>query len=286
MSRGATMTSLATSSFDSAAVARRLLRAHKGAAAVPHAEVIGPDAAAAYAVQDATLRGLGPVGGWKVGAKGPSAEPACAPLPAGGLFPSGTTLLGPPWRMRGIELEVAVRLRRDLVPGPGEPEAAMLRDAIEAVLPVIEVVETRLADWRDSPLLAQLADLQSHGGLVLGAARALSPAELDLAPARLAGPALRAARPAAAGRAGRHHRLVHRHVVRARGRACSGPIGGHRAGRVALLEIVPAARERMQLLKRVADRRTYLARYRCAAIFASKASRRARLSAGQYWLRW
>jgi 2-keto-4-pentenoate hydratase len=48
------------------------------------------------------------------------------------------------------------------------------------VLPVIEVVETRLADWRDSPLLAQLADLQSHGGLVLGAARALSPAELDL----------------------------------------------------------------------------------------------------------
>ncbi|HEX9720034.1 MAG TPA: fumarylacetoacetate hydrolase family protein [Ramlibacter sp.] len=174
------MTSLATSSFDSAAVARRLLRAHKGAAAVPHAEVIGPDAAAAYAVQDATVRGLGPVGGWKVGAKGPSAEPACAPLPAGGLFPSGTTLLGPPWRMRGIELEVAVRLRRDLVPGPGEPEAAMLRDAIEAVLPVIEVVETRLADWRDSPLLAQLADLQSHGGLVLGAARALSPAELDL----------------------------------------------------------------------------------------------------------
>lgn len=147
---------------------------------MPHADVLAPNAAAAYAVQDATVSGLGPVGGWKVGAKGPSAEPACAPLPAGVLFESGATLLGPPWRMRGIEVEVAVRLGRDLVPATAEPDTATVRDAIEAVLPVIEVVETRLADWRDSAPLAQLADLQSHGGLVIGRASAMNPRELDL----------------------------------------------------------------------------------------------------------
>ncbi|MEO7390907.1 MAG: hypothetical protein ABIU58_01955, partial [Ramlibacter sp.] len=44
----------------------------------------------------------------------------------------------------------------------------------------IEVVETRLADWRDSPPLAQLADLQSHGALVLGAPSSMPLLQLDL----------------------------------------------------------------------------------------------------------
>src|SRR3546814_6882211 len=38
--------------------------------------------AQAYAIQDAVADLLGPVGGWKVGAKGPDAQPNCAPLPA------------------------------------------------------------------------------------------------------------------------------------------------------------------------------------------------------------
>jgi 2-keto-4-pentenoate hydratase len=177
---GIAMTPMTASSFDIAAVARRLIRAHNGAVALPHAQVLPPDAAAAYAVQDETMRGLGPIDGWKVGAKGPTMEPACAPLPASGLFPTRATLLGPPWRMRGIEVEVAVRLGRDLVPVDGELDVAIMREGIECLLPVIEVVETRLADWRDSAPLAQLADLQSHGGLVIGEPSALSPSALDL----------------------------------------------------------------------------------------------------------
>jgi 2-keto-4-pentenoate hydratase len=148
--------------------------------ALLHDQVLAPDAGAAYAVQDETMRGLGPIGGWKVGAKGPRVEPACAPLPASGLFVTGATLLGPLWRMRGIEVEVAVRLGRDLIAAGGEPDAATVRDAIECVLPVIEVVETRLVDWRDSAPLAQLADLQNHGGLVIGEPSALNPSALDL----------------------------------------------------------------------------------------------------------
>jgi 2-keto-4-pentenoate hydratase len=45
---------------------------------------------------------------------------------------------------------------------------------------VIEVLQTRLADWKDSDPLAQLADLGSHGALILGAPCAMRPADLDL----------------------------------------------------------------------------------------------------------
>ncbi len=168
------------SRFDPDAVARRLVAAHKGAAAVPHAQALPPDDSAAYAVQDATLARLGPAAGWKVGARGPADLPACAPLPAGGFFESGASLLGPPWRMRGIEVEVAVRLGSDLLAEGGAPDAMTVQRAVDAVLPVIEVVETRLADWRGSAPLAQLADLQTHGGLVTGPASSMNPAELDL----------------------------------------------------------------------------------------------------------
>lgn len=171
---------MTAASFNPTVIARRLVAAHKGAAAVAHAQVTPPDEPAAYAVQDATLAGLGPLGGWKVGAKTPSALPTCAPLPARGLFASGARLLGPPWRMRGIEVEVAVRLGKDLVPRSGEPDAQEVQDAIDVVLPVMEVVETRLADWRESAPLAQLADLGTHGGLVIGEPSTMKPADLDL----------------------------------------------------------------------------------------------------------
>lgn len=159
--------------FDPQLAARRLVQARNGTPA-SSGETTPPDRAAAFAVQDATLAQLGPIGGWKVGAKSADAEPACAPLPAGGLVGGGARLTGAAWRMRGIEVELAVRLGRDLA--PGEDIAA----AIDAVLPAIEVVETRLADWRDSSPLAQLADLQTHGALVLGEPSSLRPRDADL----------------------------------------------------------------------------------------------------------
>ena len=166
--------------FDPAEVATGLLAARRGGVPLPHVTAQAPDRPAAYAVQDATLARLGPTGGWKVGAKGPALEPNCAPLPASGLLAGPVRLIGSPWQLRGIEVEVALRLGKDLVPDSDSPDPAMLHAAIDSVLPVIEVVETRLADWRQSDPLAQLADLQSHGALVLGAPSALSAAGLDL----------------------------------------------------------------------------------------------------------
>lgn len=163
------------------AFADRLLAA-RGAGAAPAQwhDLLPADTAGAYAVQDAVAARLGPIGGWKVGAKGPTLVPACAPLPASGLLQDGAVLAGPPWLLRGLEVEVAFRLARDLAPADDRMGTTDLAAAIDCVLPVVEVVETRLAHWRGSDPLAQLADLQSHGALVLGAPCALPAAQVDL----------------------------------------------------------------------------------------------------------
>lgn len=160
--------------------ATQLLGARRSDAIVSWRDILPASAAEAYAVQDATVAQLGPIGGWKVGAKGPDAEPACAPLPLSGLLASGWTLTGKPWKLRGMEVEAALRLGRDLDPQGQLLSPQELAPFFDAVLPVIEVVETRLADRPGSDALAQMADLQNHGALVLGAPSALRPAQLDL----------------------------------------------------------------------------------------------------------
>ena len=63
--------------------ARTLLDARRSGIALPALprEAQPQSLAEAYAIQDAQLRELGTVGGWKVGAKSPEAQPNCAPLP-------------------------------------------------------------------------------------------------------------------------------------------------------------------------------------------------------------
>jgi 2-keto-4-pentenoate hydratase len=136
-----------------------------------------PDAAAAYAVQDQSLRWLGPVGGWKVGAAGPTQTPICAPLPAAGLLASGVALDVPQGALRGLELELALRVAHDLPPQQQGLGDAPLFTVFDAVLPAIEWVDSRLAQGQASPALLRLADLQSHGALILGPARPLGPTD-------------------------------------------------------------------------------------------------------------
>lgn len=136
----------------------------------------------AYAVQDATLAALGPIGGWKVGAGNPEVTPHCAPLPAEGIVPSGSVLATSRYTSSLLELEVALRVGTDqLDVGHDLPTPTELAQCFDAVLPAIEVVETRLAEGRDAPAMAKLADLQSHGALVVGAPSLdMTPGALDL----------------------------------------------------------------------------------------------------------
>jgi len=164
-----------------AEAAQALCRARRDGRRVMSALLPSHDRRAAYAIQDATLAALGAVGGWKVGASAPGREPVCAPLPAEGLVPSGASLVGGAWHLRGVEAELAFRLGADLPPRALPYTRDEVAGAIAEVLPVIEVAETRLIDWLDASPSALLADLLCHGGLVLGEPAPFERAWLDLA---------------------------------------------------------------------------------------------------------
>jgi 2-keto-4-pentenoate hydratase len=175
----------ASAAFDATDLARRLAQAYDSGKRLPAAIASVTTEAQAYAVQDAWMAqaqaGGNPVAGWKVGANTNDSPPNAAPLPAICLRADGSDLGLGPGNLRGIELELAVRLRHDLMPGDRPATRQEVVDAIGEVLPVIELVDSRWIEARQAPALARLADLQSHGALVLGApVRGLDPHTLDL----------------------------------------------------------------------------------------------------------
>ncbi len=128
-----------------------------------------PDEAAAYAVQRRVSAGLGPVGGWKVGAPGPHGPPSAAPLPAGGIHPSPHRAPANARALRGVEAEIAFRLGADLPPRAAPYGRAEVVSAIACCLPAIEILDSRFADPAAMDPFSLLADSLSHGALVFGA---------------------------------------------------------------------------------------------------------------------
>ncbi|MBP6019145.1 MAG: 2-oxopent-4-enoate hydratase [Burkholderiaceae bacterium] len=120
----------------------------------------------AYAIQDEVIRALGPVGGWKVGAKTHHGEPTCAPLPQATIFKTPATLDSKCFPLRGLEIEVGFVLNADL---PLTTRPYTLSDVLTAVgyvCAAIEIVESRFLDRHQVDYLSTLADMASHGGLV------------------------------------------------------------------------------------------------------------------------
>jgi len=137
-------------------------------------------AADAYAIQDAVADAIGPIGGWKVGAKDAVAEPSCAPLCAAWIVASPATFERDRFARNGIEAELAFTFARDLPPSDSAYGERDVIAAIGTVHPVIEVVDSRFADVQAADPLSQLADSLSHGALVVGNGTAL-PAAFDVA---------------------------------------------------------------------------------------------------------
>jgi 2-keto-4-pentenoate hydratase len=134
-----------------------------------------PDAAAAYAVQGGVAAALGWFDGttpchWKSG--GPSREAVLthAPLPDAGVWTSPADASAWPFHFRGIEAEIALRLSCDVDAALAATlDIAAARTLVDAMCVSIELVDSRWTEERQAPPLAKLADLQSHGALVLGA---------------------------------------------------------------------------------------------------------------------
>lgn len=164
------------SSYRISALAARLLDAHGRGQPIDDGEA-PTTAEEAYAVQRLVAGRLGRVVGWKVGRKGPSAPMTCGPVLDTTTFASSTTLPRVGRRLWLIEAELVFTFRRDLPPRERPYTRAEVREAIADVRPGIELVDSRLAAWPEAPALLQLADLQSHGALVVGEPAAKLPPE-------------------------------------------------------------------------------------------------------------
>ena len=133
-----------------------------------------PDAASAYAVQEGVARALGwyadaPARHWKSGGPSRDAVLTHAALPPAGVWASPAVARGWPFRLRGIEAEVALRLGRDVDPAlAASLDLAQAASLVDAMCVSIEVVDSRWIEGLEAPATAKLADLQSHGALVLG----------------------------------------------------------------------------------------------------------------------
>lgn len=153
-----------------------------GRVAGPLPAAIAPrDAAEAAAVQRvmAERRAALPAGGFKIGATGARMQaflgidhPCAGFMAAGDIHAAPATLAFGAFRAPQIECELAVRLARDLPPGPCSIEA--VRDAVGAVFAAIEIVENRygpppVGDVKVVGLPTMIADQFYHAAAVIGA---------------------------------------------------------------------------------------------------------------------
>jgi len=142
----------------------------------------------AYSIQEAFAREFGaPVVGYKIGcaskesqalvkAAGPFAARVFAPT----RFESPAEISARDFFIVGVEAEFGFTMREGLPARRAPYERAEVARAVASVAPVIELCDTRLANWKAARIEEIIADNGFHGGLVVGAA-VTSWESLDLA---------------------------------------------------------------------------------------------------------
>jgi len=125
----------------------------------------------AYSVQHEVFAELWPgvrATAWKAGGPSDQVEPTAAPIAPALLLQSAASVSAASMNMVGVEAEVAYRFAKDLPPRTRPYSERSVAAAVGEVLVVIELCDTRLANWKGTSGLWKLADFQNNGGLVLG----------------------------------------------------------------------------------------------------------------------
>ena len=129
----------------------------------------------AYRVQDAVFSRLWPgakPAAWKAGGPSDKVEPTAAPIAPEKLLRSPASVAAASMNMVGVEAEIAFRMAKDLPPRARPYLEKEIAAAVGEVLAVIELCDTRLADWKGSSGPWKLADFQNNGALVAGSGTA------------------------------------------------------------------------------------------------------------------
>jgi len=132
------------------------------------AELKPADWAEVNRIQDATIALQGPIGGWKVSPVDRGTGRICVPIPQSYVHTSPATLpLGA--FAPEIEVEIGVRIGRDL-PAAAEPYTAeTVADAVASLHLVFEVVGSRFLDRKVVGQMTAIADLGTCAAIVIGA---------------------------------------------------------------------------------------------------------------------
>ena len=141
------------------AAADALIEARRTEVGLTALPLIPSTMAEAVLIQRAVMAGMGPIGGWKVGASSPDGPPNCAPLLASGIGAGAA-------RHGMVEAEIALVLGHDLPAREAPYLDSEIMAAIASAHPTIEVLQPRFAGEPD--VWSGLADSGGHAGLVLG----------------------------------------------------------------------------------------------------------------------
>jgi len=157
-------------------LAEKLARARATARTLALPEATGQlgSVADAYRVQDALAATSGPVRAWKVSALIPEQQsgyptdrPVAGPLFAPFCHDTPARLSAKDFVTPLIECEIAFLLGRDLPARPQPYARAEIAEAVEALVPAIEIADCR---WpSDAPDLLKLADDMGNGAFIAGA---------------------------------------------------------------------------------------------------------------------
>lgn len=140
----------------------------------------------AYAVQARLVARLGESPGYKVGYTNTAVQerfgvpgPIFGRLIADRVFPSGTRLAVPPGLGLVVEPEFAYRIRAGLPRSEAPFDEERVAAALGEILPALEIVEPRLANWQTGGACVTVADNVLHSAWITGEARQTwSPADV------------------------------------------------------------------------------------------------------------
>jgi 2-keto-4-pentenoate hydratase len=123
----------------------------------------------AYAIQEIVTQRLeAGIFAWKTSAPDPESVPIAAPIYSNLVYKSGSEIPASELFVIGIEGEIAFRIAKDLPLLEAPYSREDLLESIGDLLPVIEIVDTRMQDGFSQHKNLMLADNQSNGGLVVG----------------------------------------------------------------------------------------------------------------------
>lgn len=133
-----------------------------------------PNAEQAYRIQAMVAQqfawfGEDPPRHWKSGGASRQVALTHSPLPPGGVWRSPARAGSCNFTMRGIEAEIALRLGCPVdLPMARTLTHENAHTVVDAMTASIEIVDSRWEQGLEAPTYLKLADLQSHGAMVLG----------------------------------------------------------------------------------------------------------------------